>query len=817
MNCRKVLFAGHPGAMLPPPHMSRISITHPGVPGGLFRVLLLLLAGLAAAPAGPLPAAAVRAAPAPTGAVTNTPATKPAPGADDATLRTRLNEARVRLAAEGDSALTNAPPGVSTEEVWLRRAGLGRLVRLYEQQLDNRLALDRARQRKEAEIREAQSWTRFAEPPPYSILLVDRLREELQVELHQVETGIEAGGLLQQLIQENEAAMARAEERVRQINEQLESARDSAVTARLTWLRDLERLRSQVAAATVAVVDLERRLGEENQAASRSRIGLLRRQLVLAEAGARFTEADFNVVTHQLERHRAQLERELAGARTNQAAALRELEAVRVTAEKGELGAEMAATREVQWETADTVVATLRLMLEGVSVERTMWELRHAAHDSRDVEALRQSQRRLEVMAGRMAVWRNYARGQIQIVLDQLQMQEARRDDLPSASEIRPILGERIASLHERERTLRRFQSGIQRAERLTDHWSDGLQAATGRLPFTGRVRNLFTDMRSFGSRFWNFEVFTAEDTITVDGQQITGRRSVTIGKLLMALAILVLGYWLTGILSALIEPVVIRRFRIETNQANLIRRWVRALLVVVLVVISLVSVKIPLTIFAFAGGALAIGLGFGTQTMLKNLVSGLILLFERPFRVGDVVDVGGQRGTVSSIGLRASVLQLWDGTETLIPNSSLLEGNVTNWTYSNRKVRFTVTVGVAYNADVRRVMHLLTEVAERHGLVEKEPKPQVLFTDFGDSTLAFEMRFWLDISRASAAQVSSDLRLMIAGVLAENGIAIDYPQRDVHLFAARPIPVQVMAGGTAEAPGAAPGPPSPRAAILPP
>ena len=185
-------------------------------------------------------------------------------------------------------------------------------------------------------------------------------------------------------------------------------------------------------------------------------------------------------------------------------------------------------------------------------------------------------------------------------------------------------------------------------------------------------MQNLFSDARSFLQKLWTFEVFTAEDTITVDGQKITGKRSVTIGKIVMAVLILVVGYWITGLVSRVVEPIIVKRLKIEPNQANLIRRWLRAFLVVCLVMFSLVSVKIPLTVFAFAGGALAIGLGFGMQTMLKNFVSGIIILFERPFRVGDVLDVGGQRGTVTSIGLRASVLQLWDGTETLIPNSTL-------------------------------------------------------------------------------------------------------------------------------------------------
>ena len=204
-------------------------------------------------------------------------------------------------------------------------------------------------------------------------------------------------------------------------------------------------------------------------------------------------------------------------------------------------------------------------------------------------------------------------------------------------------------------------------------------------------------------------------------------------------------------------------------------------------------KLKIPLTVFAFAGGALAIGLGFGMQNILKNFVSGLILLFERPFRVGDVLDVGGQRGNVSEIGLRASVLQLWDGTETLIPNSSLLENNVCNWTYSSRKVRFSITVGTAYGSDTRRVIQLLGEVADRHGVVDKEPKPQVFFTDFGASALTFELRFWVDVIQANAAQVASDLRLMIAASFAEHGIVIAFPQRDLHLHADRPIPLQLV------------------------
>ena len=138
-------------------------------------------------------------------------------------------------------------------------------------------------------------------------------------------------------------------------------------------------------------------------------------------------------------------------------------------------------------------------------------------------------------------------------------------------------------------------------------------------------------------------------------------------------------------------------------------------------------------------------------------------------------------------------MLQLWDGTDTLIPNSALLENNLTNWTYTNRTVRFTITVGVAYGSDTRRVAQVLTDIAKRHGRVEKNPEPQVFFTNFGASSLDFELRFWVDVVEVNSGQVASDLRQMIAGAFNEHGLSMPFPQQDVHLNSALPIQVQMV------------------------
>jgi small-conductance mechanosensitive channel len=570
-----------------------------------------------------------------------------------------------------------------------------------------------------------------------------------------------------------------------------------------------------VAAAYLAVLDSEQQLSQERLAESQLRVSLLQRQLMFATPGASFTQADLDQVVTRIERQREQLERELADTHLQRLAAAQaltsaqdELRALQAQGKGGPAESqalELVSTREVQFETIAAANYGLRLMLEATSVERTMWELRFAAHESRSVNTLSESARRLATFIGRLETWREYVRQQLEGCSSQLQVQETRLASLATDSDLLPLARERLAALRQREWLLQRVVRTVERLVRLTERWAEGIRSAEKQLPLTGRLLNVFSDARSFLNRLWNFEIFIAEDTIVVEGQKITGKRSVTIGKTAMAMVILVVGYWLTGLLTSFSEPFIVKRLQIEPNQANLIRRWLRALLVVCLVLFSLISVKIPLTVFAFAGGALAIGLGFGMQNLLKNFVSGLILLFEQPFRVGDVLDVGGQRGKVTQIGLRASVLELWDGTETLIPNSSLLENNVSNWTYSSRKVRFSISVGAAYGSDTRRVIQLLGEVAERHGLVEKDPKPQVYFTNFADSALTFELRFWVDVIRNNAAQVGSDLRLMIAGAFAENQITIAFPQRDIHLHAPGGIPVQIVPPGGELPPAVAP------------
>jgi small-conductance mechanosensitive channel len=186
------------------------------------------------------------------------------------------------------------------------------------------------------------------------------------------------------------------------------------------------------------------------------------------------------------------------------------------------------------------------------------------------------------------------------------------------------------------------------------------------------------------------------------------------------------------------------------------------------------VWVKIPLTIFAFLGGAFAIGAGFGAQNLLKNVISGVLLLIERPLRVGDLIEVDNVRGRVTTIGLRSSTVRDAKGMITLIPNSSFLERHLTNWTYSSRIGRFSLRVGAPYGSSTQHVMELLAAVTKDHPHILKAPQPQVLLEEFGSQARIFTLNYWLEIRLdVDPNEVASELRFAIERKFEEAGLKI--------------------------------------------
>ena len=195
----------------------------------------------------------------------------------------------------------------------------------------------------------------------------------------------------------------------------------------------------------------------------------------------------------------------------------------------------------------------------------------------------------------------------------------------------------------------------------------------------------------------------------------------------------------------------------------------------------ALAAAGIDLTRFTILAGALGVGIGFGLGNIVNNFVSGLILLFERPIKTGDTIEVGTLVGEVRKIGIRASTLRTWQGAEVIVPNASLISDQVINWTLSDRQRRLEIDVGVRYGTDPERVLELLLEVAKANDQILERPEPSALFLQFGDSSLDFRLRAWT-AHFDTWTRIRSDLTVAVNRALAEAGIEIPFPQRDLHL-----------------------------------
>ena len=229
-------------------------------------------------------------------------------------------------------------------------------------------------------------------------------------------------------------------------------------------------------------------------------------------------------------------------------------------------------------------------------------------------------------------------------------------------------------------------------------------------------------------------------------------------------------------------------RNRLQARGANpdIIQLLTRAYLIlgfVILAFIILDFLNVPLAAFAFISGAVAIGVGFGAQNIINNFISGWILMWERPIKIGDFLELGDVKGSVESINTRSTRIRRVDGVHLLVPNSFLLENTVTNWTLIDQLVRTTVRVGVAYGSDVNRVTELLQQAAQEHPKVLESPRSSVIFDDFGDNALVFDLNVWIHATAESDLRgTRSDLRYRIDALFSAAGIVIAYPQRDVHV-----------------------------------
>jgi small-conductance mechanosensitive channel len=284
-------------------------------------------------------------------------------------------------------------------------------------------------------------------------------------------------------------------------------------------------------------------------------------------------------------------------------------------------------------------------------------------------------------------------------------------------------------------------------------------------------------------NKLWNFSLYSFGEGV-----------DITFGQALTVIVFVSLALLLARFLSRLLTRHM-RRGNVDPNAIQTIVRLFYWVFLVLTLISALAMLEIPVTQLAFVSGGLAIGVGFGAQSIINNLISSWILMSEKPVRIGDFVEIDQHMGVVERIGNRSTRIRRVDGVHVLVPNSQMLERVVVNWTLIDHRFRAFVRVGAAYGSPLERVNELLLAAALAEREVLADPKPVVIFEDFGDSAMIFDLYFWCDIrSGGELRAVRSNVRFAIERLFRENGIVIAYPQRNVHLDTSRPLDVRVQA-----------------------
>jgi small-conductance mechanosensitive channel len=285
-----------------------------------------------------------------------------------------------------------------------------------------------------------------------------------------------------------------------------------------------------------------------------------------------------------------------------------------------------------------------------------------------------------------------------------------------------------------------------------------------------------------FGIADWTLEA--AGGVLGAEAQ--FGSLGISLGDVMAFVLTLVGAFVVSRVLRTVLEDDVVPRLPAGRGVGYALTTTVHYAVLLLGFLLAISAAGVDLNRVSLLAGAFGVGIGFGLQNVVNNFVSGLILLYERPVQLGDMVEVGGTTGEVRRIGIRSSTIRTPQGAEVIVPNSNLISDRVVNWTFSDRRRRVDVKVGVAYGTDPERVIGLLEGVARGHPDVLEEPAPQALFVGFGESSLDFELRAWTPLFDTWVG-TQSDLTLRVARVLGEAGIEIPFPQRDLHLRTADP------------------------------
>lgn len=731
------------------------------------RMPILLILGLAARVAAALPQSAGQPTDTPTTEVLLQRISDWAQAADD--FKTR-SAASVGPQAErlAERALQYRLLGVATERLITVRQKAERLQK----------ELSAVQKSPQLPASDAQSATRTFALSEYDAALGEletqiQRRENIGLEIEIARSGLENAS----------EKLNKASRELRLIKDartaDAETSDESTLWTQESLKLEVERLETEVRTRRqqVANLDLETQLSDTLISQAKDRRDAVRQRV-------RFDEADLDRQLDQIEQHKIDIDRghpevlaalkqaDLAWqeARTDVDGALNE---------SGRIEAEADLRyRDVSRKALQVRLEYMEKSVDLLDRQQQIWRQRYALLAAAPATAT-------------LKTWRAQARGQLVSLRRlttieqryQVELQQQISAVVSRLQEENLLAGVRRALASQRD-TLsalagerNAFNTALLTSLVLENRLLDELASLADQVPLKERIVSLSGTWRVL----WNFEVW-----------QIDGR-PVTIGKLIFALLIFIIGMVLAKFFLGMFQRRFLNRAQLKDTTAATIHKVISYITYLLVLLLALRIVNIPLAAFAFLGGAVAIGVGFGAQNLINNFISGFIIMGEQPINIGDLIEVDGIVGQVEEIGARCTRVRTGENIHILVPNSSFLEKNIINWTLADHKIRAKVVVGVAYGSPTDQVEKLLLEAVEKEDRVLQTPAPFVLFTDFGDNSLAFEVHFWITVQRVIERRtIESSVRFAVDARFRQADITIAFPQRDVHLDTLGPIEVQL-------------------------
>ena len=703
---------------------------------------------------------------------------KPLPELDIADIELKLSSVKksVVTAEASENQQTAHQLGITLTQLQERTVKLRELNSVY-QRLLTALKKKKVLEKEEVLLKEkeqTQQQTTLSKNPPYPLSFYDTILDKLITDDHKKETAVLGISLAEKALADARAKLEESGQDLRKSKEKLGTMEPGEATGKLRWEQEQARLKLETAQA---IFDLQRttsqNLSIEVQLAEQN-ADVTQQNLIWVRKNLHFDSADLEKQIEAINRNRDDLQKrqkdQLRGQMKVETAWLQAQERLANARKKTDI-----ALAKARLELLEQTEDMLNLLNQQEQVWRNRYALVKGGVDQEKIDAWKK-----EIEAGKVKIERamRLQESYQNSLQPQITSLEKQLSDQGFSKDLRRALENRLGALRTLERGgieyLSMLQATLRLNQRLLDeitHKRDHVDLWKKLTALTGMVKNI-----------WDLELWVIDD------------HAVTVKKLVMALIVLIIGFtfvkriflfWVRGLLA---------RVHMKETTTAAVEKIINYFAVFLIILFALRVVNMPLTLFTFLGGAVAIGVGFGAQNLINNFISGFIVMAEQPIKIGDLVEIEGMFAMVEEIGARCTRIRTGGNVQILVPNSSFLEKNIINWTLSDKEVRAQVTVGVIYGSPVREVERLMLQVADEHTRVRKAPKPFVLFNDFGDNALIFDLYFWISMNRIMDRRIiESDIRFHIDKLFREAGIVIAFPQRDVHLDTQKPLEFRLV------------------------